>query len=28
MSTAADAPLDVLSDQIMETVRRGLSPAP
>lgn len=28
MSTAADAPLDVLSDQIMETVRRGLTPAP
>jgi AcrR family transcriptional regulator len=27
MSTAADAPLDVLSDQIMETVRRGLAPA-
>jgi AcrR family transcriptional regulator len=28
MSTAADAPLDVLSDQIMETVRRGLTAAP
>ena len=28
MSTAADAPLDVLTDQIMETVRRGLAAAP
>lgn len=28
MSSAADAPLDVLSDQIMETIRRGLIPAP
>jgi hypothetical protein len=28
MSTAADAPLDVLNDQIMETVRRGLAAAP
>jgi hypothetical protein len=28
MSTAADAPIDVLTDQIMETVRRGLAAAP
>jgi BetI-type transcriptional repressor, C-terminal len=28
MSTAADAPLNVLTDQIMETVRRGLAAAP
>ncbi len=28
MSSAADAPLDLLTDQIMETVGRGLTPAP
>jgi AcrR family transcriptional regulator len=28
MSTAADAPLDVLTDQIVETVRRGLAAVP
>jgi AcrR family transcriptional regulator len=28
MSTAADAPIDVLTDQIVETVRRGLAAAP